>query len=105
MPTTTAQEPGWTSASSPSATHPPRRISSARDFYVAEHLDVVRLRYDVTGALVGIVKVSAEAAEAYAALAELAWEQAIDFAAAAATSGLSRLLEAARSTTYPASRP
>lgn len=49
------------------------------DFYVAEGLHVARLRYDQAGSLLGTVKVSADAAEAYAALAELAWQHAVDF--------------------------
>lgn len=54
-------------------------LAKIGDFYVAEGLHVARLRYDQAGSLLGTVKVSADAAEAYAALAELAWEHAVDF--------------------------
>lgn len=55
-------------------------LAKIGDFLVAEDVHVARLRYDEAGSLLGTVKVSADAAEAYAALAELAWEQAVDFA-------------------------
>lgn len=54
-------------------------LAKVGDFLVAEDIHVARLRYDEGGCLLGTVKVSADAAEAYAALAELAWEQAVDF--------------------------
>jgi hypothetical protein len=54
-------------------------LAKIGDFYIAEGVDVARLRYDEAGSLLGAVKVSADAAEAYAALAELAWEQAVNF--------------------------
>jgi hypothetical protein len=54
-------------------------LAKLGDFYLAEGIDVARLRYDAGGSLLGTVKVSADAAEAYAAVAELAWEQAVDF--------------------------
>lgn len=49
------------------------------DFNVVEGLAVVRLRYDDNGTRIGAVKVSADAAESYAALAELAWGLGTDF--------------------------
>jgi hypothetical protein len=54
-------------------------LAKIGDFLVAEGVHVARMRYDDAGSLLGTVKVSADAAEAYAALAELAWEQAVDF--------------------------
>lgn len=49
------------------------------DFNVVEHQHVVRSRYDTNGAYLGAVQVSADAAESYAALAELAWQLATPF--------------------------
>jgi hypothetical protein len=49
------------------------------DFNVVERQHVVRSRYDTNGTYLGAVQVSADAAESYAALAELAWQLATPF--------------------------
>jgi len=54
-------------------------LAKVGDFVVAEGVHVARLRYEAGGSLLGTVKAGADAGEAYAALAELAWEQAVDF--------------------------
>lgn len=50
------------------------------DFTVVEHKDVVRHRYGKDGKVLGAVQASSDAAQAYAALAEVVWEQAAPFA-------------------------
>jgi hypothetical protein len=49
------------------------------DFSVIDQVNAIRFRYDSSGSLIGNVEVSADAAESYAALAELAWELGTDF--------------------------
>ncbi len=55
------------------------RLGNLGDFTVVEHEHVARSRYDADGRYVGAVQVSADAAEAYVALAELAWQIATPF--------------------------
>lgn len=58
-----------------------RHLFHVGDFNVVEHKDVARLRYGADGAFLGAVQVGADAADGYAALAELAWELATPFTA------------------------